>query len=35
MKWKSLRLADIIIDIAGKIKVRDSSEIGAYPFYKW
>lgn len=34
MKWESLRLAEIIIENSkSKIKVRDSSEIGAYPFF--
>ena len=34
MKWESLKLAEIIIENSkSKFKVRDSSEIGKYPFF--
>ena len=34
MKWESLKLGEIIIDNSkSKFKVRDSSEIGTYPFF--
>lgn len=34
MKWESLKLAEVIIENSkSKFKVRDSSEIGTYPFF--